>query len=156
MIEVVRTDVRFLLVKGPWQQCGEPTAAGEGCKTSLEDVAVPSEGMVTLQKVIWFVGCVLKVKPRGFIGGLDVNLEDTWYVSRKPGRSFPELSDDWQYRLQGLKRRKARPLPPALSVKHIKYLGPLPLSVLYSVLVTLSLSTHSLLSLSSWEASLSA
>lgn len=150
MIEVVRTVVRFLLVKGPWQQCGEPTATGEGCKTSLETVAIASEVMVTLQ-VIWFVGCVLKVKPRGFIGGFDVSLEST----RKPGRSFPELSDDWQYRLQGSKRRKARPLPPALSVKHIKYLGPLPLSVLSSALVTLSLFTHSLPSLSSWEACLS-
>lgn len=39
-------------------------------------LAIPSEVMVTLQKVIWFVGCVLKVKPRGFIGLFDVSLED--------------------------------------------------------------------------------
>lgn len=75
LLEVVRTDVRFLLVKGRWQQCGEPSATGEDCKTSLEAVAGPNEVMVTLQKVIWFVRCVLTVKPRGFIGGFDVSLE---------------------------------------------------------------------------------
>lgn len=83
MIEVVRTDIRFLLVKVRWQQCGKPTAAGEGCRTSLEAVAIPGEVMVTVQKVIWFAGRVLKVKPRGLTGGFDMSLEgikEAWQV----------------------------------------------------------------------------
>lgn len=101
-----RTDIKLLLVKGHWQLCGELTSVGYDCKTSVEAAGILNERMVIMQ-VVWFVGCILKGKPVGFIDEFDVSLEGC--ISRKRGRSLPEPLG-CQYHLQGLRRRgKSRP-----------------------------------------------
>lgn len=79
----------------------------------MEAVAIPSEVMVTLQKVIWFAGCVLKVKPRGLIGGFDVSLEGMSQGSLAGpflsyGMSGSPVNRDWKGGKQGLCRLPCR------------------------------------------------
>lgn len=128
-----RTDIKLLLVKGHWQLCGELTSVGYDCKTSVEAAGILNERMVIMQ-VVWFVGCILKGKPVGFIDGFDVSLEGC--ISRMRGRSLPEPVPP-----RGIEKKREVKAKPALSLEHIRYLGSsFQLSVPFSVSATLSLS----------------